>query len=131
MEGVAYSMHSVLLALEEVAGEIVELRGAEGFLRSPLWIQIMADVCGRELVVPQHLETSSLGAAFLAMYALGEVQDLKDIREYVPIEGRYLPDMQKHDLYSRLFDIYEEVYQGVAGQFPEICEIQAASIQGD
>jgi gluconokinase len=126
MEGVAYSMYSVLLALEEVAGEIGELRRAGGFLRSPLWIQIMADVCGRELVVPQHLETSSLGAAFLAMYAMGEVQSLRDIRQYVPIEGRYVPDMQKHELYSRLFDIYEDVYQGVAGRFPEICEIQAA-----
>ena len=60
MEGVAYRMYSVLLALEEVTGEIEELRGSGGFLRSPLWIQIMADVCGRELVVPQVIETTSL-----------------------------------------------------------------------
>jgi gluconokinase len=53
MEGVAYRMHSVLTALEEVTGEIGELRGSGGFLRSPLWIQIVADVCGRELVVPR------------------------------------------------------------------------------
>lgn len=131
MEGVAYSMYSVLLALEEVVGKIGEVRGAGGFLRSPLWIQIMVDVCGRELLVPQHLETSSLGAAFLALYAMGEVRDLKDVRQYVAIEGRYVPDMQKHELYSRLFDIYQGVYHGVVGRFPEICEIQAASIQGD
>jgi gluconokinase len=129
MEGVAYRMYSVLLALEEVTGEVRELRGSGGFLRSPLWIQIMADVCGRELVVPQVIETTSLGAAFLAMYALGQITDLKDVRRYVPVEARYSPSMENHELYLRLFDVYQEVYQGVAAQFPRICEIQAASIQ--
>ncbi len=129
MEGVAYRMYSVLLALEEVAGEITEIRGSGGFLRSPLWIQIMADVYGRELVVPQVIETTSLGAVFLAMYALGQLDNLKDVRQYVPIETRYIPNMQNHELYLSLFDIYQEVYNGVTDQFPEICEIQAASIQ--
>ncbi len=129
MEGVAYRMYSVLLALEEVTGEIRELRGSGGFLRSPLWIQIMADVCGRELVIPQVIETTSLGAVFLAMYALGHIGNLKDVRQYVPIKTRYIPGTKNHELYLRLFDIYQEVYQGVEGQFPEICEIQAASIQ--
>ncbi len=129
MEGVAYRMYSVLLALEEVAGEITEIRGSGGFLRSPLWIQIMADVYGRELVVPQVIETTSLGAVFLAMYALGQLDNLKDVRQYVPIETRYIPNMQNHELYLSLFDIYQEVYHGVTDQFPEICEIQAASIQ--
>jgi sugar (pentulose or hexulose) kinase len=89
----------------------------------------MADVCGRELVVPQIIETSSLGAVFLAMYALGHVRDHREVREYVPIKGRYTPNMKNHGLYLRLFDIYQEVYQGVASQFSEICEIQATSVQ--
>lgn len=129
MEGVSYRMYSVLLALEEVTGRIREIRGSGGFLRSPLWIQILADVCGREFVIPQVIETTSLGAVFLAMYALGHIKDLREVREYVPIEACYIPNMKNHELYLRLFDIYQAVYQGVAGQFPEICEIQAASIQ--
>jgi gluconokinase len=129
MEGVAYRMYSVLLALEEVTGEVRELRGSGGFLRSPLWIQIMADVCGRELVVPQVIETTSLGAVFLAMYALGHVRDLDAARQYVSIKTSYSPNMHNHRLYMRLFDIYQDVYQGVVDQFPRICEIQADSIQ--
>jgi gluconokinase len=128
MEGVAYRMYSVLLALEEVTGKITEIRGSGGFLRSPLWIQIMADVCGRALVVPQVIETTSLGAVFLAMYALGHTKNLTDVREYVPIKARYTPNTKNHELYLRLFDIYQAVYRGVAGQFSEISEIQATSI---
>ncbi len=130
MEGVAYRMYSVLLALEEVAGKTKEVRGSGGFLRSPLWTQIVADVCGRELVVPQVIETTSLGAAFLAMYALGHIRDLREVREYVPIKASYVPNMKNHELYLRLFDIYQAVYEGVAGQFSEICEMQTVSIQG-
>jgi sugar (pentulose or hexulose) kinase len=65
------------------------------------------------------------------MYAMGEPRDLKDVRQYVPIEGRYTPDMKRHELYSRLLDIYQDVYHGLASRFPEICEIQSASIQGE
>jgi len=129
MEGVAYSMYSVLVALEEVTGKIREIRGSGGFLRSPLWIQIMADVCGRQLLVPQVIETTSLGAVFLAMYALGHIRNLREVRGYVPIKGSYIPNVKNHELYLRLFEIYQAVYQGVAGQFSEICEIQATSIQ--
>jgi gluconokinase len=129
MEGVAYRMYSVLLALEQVTGEISELRGSGGFLRSPLWIQILSDVCGRELVIPEIIETTSLGAVFLAMYALGYVGDLKDVRQYVPIGSCYVPNMKNHEFYLRLFDVYQEVYDGVASQFPQICDIQAASAQ--
>jgi gluconokinase len=124
MEGVAYRMYSVLLALEEVAGEIREIRGSGGFLRSLLWVQIMADVFGREIIIPQVVETTSMGAVFLAMYALGHIRDLRDAREYVPVKVCYYPNMKNHELYLRLFDIYQAVYEGVAGQFSEICEIQ-------
>lgn len=130
MEGVAYRMYSVLLALEEVTGKTTETRGSGGFLRSPLWIQIIADVWGRELVVPQLIETTSLGAVFLAMYALGLIGDLREVRECVPIKACYSPNMKNHQRYLRLFEIYQAVYQGVAGQFSKICEIQATSIQG-
>jgi len=127
MEGVAYRMYSVLLALEEVTGEIREVRGSGGFLRSPLWVQIMADVFGRDIVEPQVIETTSLGAVFLAMYALGHIRNLKEVREYVPIKASYTPNMKNHGLYLRLFDIYQGVYQGVVGRFSEICEIQRSS----
>ena len=60
---------------------------------------------------------------------LGHIKDLREVRAYVPIEACYIPNMKNHELYLRLFDIYQAVFQGVAGQFPEICEIQAASIQ--
>ena len=129
MEGVAFRMHSVLLALEEVAGEIVEVRGSGGFLRSPLWVRIMADVCGREILVPEIIETTSLGAAFLAMHALGHIDDLREARRYVPITERYAPKTNNHELYMRLYSLYEDLYERVADRFPEICEIQAASVQ--
>jgi len=127
MEGVAYGMYSLLLALEEVTGEIREIRGSGGFLLSPLWVQIVTDVFGREIIVPQVVETTALGAVLLAMYALGQIEDLREVREYVPIKACYTPNMKTHQLYLRLFDIYQGVYQGVVGRFSEICEIQQSS----
>jgi gluconokinase len=57
-------MYSVLLGLEEVVGDIVEVRGSGGLLGSRLWVQIKADVIGREILVPQVIEATSLGWSF-------------------------------------------------------------------
>jgi gluconokinase len=127
VEGVAYAMYAVLLAVEDVTGQTTEIRGSGGLLRSPLWVQVMADVCGREIVVPHVVETTALGAVLLAMYALGEITDLVQARERVPIGACYAPHAENHELYLRLFGIYERLYEGVASQFAEICEIQGIS----
>jgi gluconokinase len=124
MEGVAYRMYSVLAALEEVAGQVEEIRAAGGFLRSTLWTQILADVCGRELAIPEVMETSALGAVFLTLYALGYLRELEEARRLVPIKKVYHPDTGNHAKYERLFELYQRIYRNLAEEFDEISEIQ-------
>jgi gluconokinase len=124
MEGVAYRMYSVFLALEEVAGPVKEIRAAGGFLRSALWTQILADVFGRDLVIPEIIETSALGAVFLSLYALGYLRELEEARRLVPIKKVYHPDMGNHAEYERLFGLYQRIYQNLIEEFDEISEMQ-------
>jgi len=131
MEGVAYRMYSVLLALEEVAGQVEEIRAAGGFLRSTLWTQILADVYGRELVIPEVMETSALGAVFLTLYALGYLRELEEARRLVPIKKVYHPDMGNHAKYERLFELYRRIYRNLVEEFDEISEIQHSIATGN
>jgi gluconokinase len=131
MEGVAYRMYSVLVALEEVAGQVEEIRAAGGFLRSTLWTQILADVYGRDLVIPEVMETSALGAVFLALYALGYLRELEEVRRLVPIKKVYHPDMGNHTKYERLFELYQRIYQSLGEEFDEISEMQHSIATGN
>ena len=84
LEGVIYSLFSILPAVEDLIGTTRTMKATGGFARSGLWRQMMADVFDREVVVPESFESSCLGAAILALYALGDVDSI----EVVATHGR-------------------------------------------
>jgi gluconokinase len=124
LEAVMYAMHSVHLALEAQGGRAVEIRATGGFARSPLWLQIMADVFGREVVVADSHESSCLGAAVLAMVGLGLAPSIDVVHDMVRTRERKQPDMANHAVYSELFTIYQQVYEGTVGQMAAIANFQ-------
>lgn len=124
LEAVIYAMHSVHLALAEQAGRAVEIRATGGFARSPLWLQIMADVFGREVVVAESHESSCLGAAVLAMVALGLADSIDVVHTMIRTRERRQPSMANHAVYSELFNIYQKVYDGTVAQMAVIAEYQ-------
>lgn len=111
LEAVIYAMYSVHRALEEQAGPSVEIRATGGFARSPLWLQIMADVFGREVVVAESHESSCLGAAVLAMLGMDLVPGLQAVHRMIRTRERLKPDPSAHAVYQELFPLYEEVYR--------------------
>jgi len=124
LEGIIYGMFSIFKALEEVAGDVNEIRVGGSFTRSRVWVQIMADVFGRTIHVPGEPEGSAFGAAVLGMYALGIIKDLKEVEKFITIKESYYPNEDNREIYQRLFAIYERVYWNLQNEFEEIAEIQ-------
>ena len=83
LEGVIYSLYSMLPAVEALIGPTQAIKATGGFARSALWRQMMADVFNREVIVPDSFESSCLGAAIVALYALGEVASLEAVASMV------------------------------------------------
>ncbi|HUE76175.1 MAG TPA: gluconokinase [Chloroflexota bacterium] len=124
LEGVCYRMRSCYQALDEVAGPIREIRAAGGFVHSPLWLQMLSDVFGRPLLVPNAAESSALGAAVVAMLADGTIESLEEVSQMVSIEQRVHPAPERHDTYNRLYDLYSRVYWKLQEEFDEITAFQ-------
>lgn len=124
MEGIIYCMYSIFKALEEVSGNVKEIRVSGSFTRSKLWVQIMADVFGRVISVPGEPEGSAFGAAILGMYALGLISSIKDVENYITIKEKYYPIEENHKRYQQLFTIYERIFFNLQKEFDEIAEIQ-------
>lgn len=77
-------------------------------LRSPAWLQIMADALGRPVVVAEELEASSRGAALVALEALGALPDLAAAP--VTVGPTYRPDPARHDRYRAALVRQQEWY---------------------
>lgn len=124
LEGVIYRIHSVAEALEELAGPPSEIRASGGFARSPFWRQIMADVLGTPVTVPDAIEASGLGAAQLGLLALGEVKDFEGIHGWIKTGKRHEMNPDHHGTYKRLTRIYQKVYHQLSREFDDIAAFQ-------
>jgi gluconokinase len=124
LEGILFSVYSVGIALRDLAGSAQEIRASGGFARSREWRQIMADMFGYEVLIPESHESSSFGAAVLAMFAVGDIGKLSEVKDLIRITHRHEPNLQRSSTYLELFYIYEQVYQNLVEQFRLIADFQ-------
>jgi autoinducer 2 (AI-2) kinase len=95
-------------ATGNMPGEIVFAGGAA---KSPLWCQIVADVLGLPVRVPEVKEASALGAAILAGYGAGMYADISAAaRELVRWDREYVPNADAHRLYEDMYEPWRRVY---------------------
>ncbi|MEW9673232.1 gluconokinase [Ammoniphilus sp. 3BR4] len=127
LEGVILSVFTVGVALHDLAGQAVDIRASGGFARSAVWRQILADMMGREVLVPESHEASSLGAAALALYAIGEIDDLEQIKDWITISHCQQPNLQNTETYLELYNMYDRLYHKLKGEFDIISELQSRS----
>jgi gluconokinase len=125
LEGVGYRMRTIFEPMEEVAGAAHEIRAAGGFIRSPLWLQIVSDILGRPLRLVESPEASALGAAQLAMRGAGIVKRFEDLAPMVSPAATVEPDRARHALHSRLYEIYQRLYAAAVPEFTTIARLQA------
>jgi len=123
LEGVAFRMRSISDVLCEISGDIRQIRASGGFTHSPVWVQIVADALGREMVVPEYGETSSLGAAFWAMLGTGALPSIGRIGELVKLAETYRPNRDNAAIYDKEFEIYNRLYDAVSPCFDALSEL--------
>lgn len=95
LEGIAFQVYDIVKAMEaEAQTPTVELRVDGGATASELLMQFQSDIFGFKTVRPKTLETTALGAAYLAGLAVGYWETLKDVQSQWVIEKEYYPSME-------------------------------------
>lgn len=119
LEGVAFALRDALEAVEECGITVKRLVASGGGARSPLWLQIQADVYGRALEVRPDAEHSAVGAALVAGVASGLFCDVAESAASVPtIPVRIVePRRDAVGAYQRLYDVYRSLYPALRGTF--------------
>lgn len=128
LEGVVMGLHAVALAMPTALGA-GPLRASGGFARSPLWRQILADVTGRPVQVAESPEASALGAAAVAMLAVGEVGSLDEIRAWVRSLHEHPPDPGRSARYRQLYALYDRLDRSLADAHGAIADFQRATFE--
>jgi glycerol kinase len=96
LESIAFQSADVLDAMQKDAGiTLSELRVDGGATANDLLMQFQADVLGVPVVRPQILETTALGAAYLAGLAVGYWKSDADVTANWRVDRRFEPAMAR------------------------------------
>ncbi|MBO5260128.1 MAG: glycerol kinase GlpK [Agathobacter sp.] len=96
LESLAYQTHSVLRAMEQDTGvSIQKLRVDGGASANDFLMQFQADILKGEVLRPSCIETTALGAAYLAGLAVGYWKDKDEIRENWQLSKNFSPSMEE------------------------------------
>ena len=104
LESIAYQTRELVEAMESDSGETLrELRVDGGAAANNFLMQFQADILGRRIVRPADIETTALGAAYLAGLATGVWKDVAELESFWRVERAFEPAMdasRREDLYG-------------------------------
>ena len=92
LEGIAFQTMDITAAMSRDAGiPLRELKVDGGASRNNLLMQFQADILGTRVIRPQVVETTAMGAAYLAGLAVGYWSSIDEIRKQWQIDRVFEP----------------------------------------
>ncbi|NCB85906.1 MAG: glycerol kinase [Gammaproteobacteria bacterium] len=104
LESIAYQSRDVLDAMQKDSGiRLASLKVDGGAVANDFLMQFQSDIMGTTVVRPKLIETTALGAAFLAGLAVGFWESTAELSDKFSIDREFepaLPAEQREQLYS-------------------------------
>lgn len=126
LEGLCYESTVIIEKLQEISGKKIErVHVVGGAVNSPFWMQLKADILGKQLICLRVPEEVTLGAAMLAGIGSGIYSSPADaIAQTRPQQTIYEPDMERHRKYRIIIDeIYKKIYPALKETNHKINEV--------
>ena len=94
LEGIAYQVYDVAKAMERDLGSSIKSLNVDGGASANNFLlQFQADILNTEVVRPKVVETTALGACYLAGLAVGYWKNIDEIKANKQIERTFVPTM--------------------------------------
>lgn len=123
-EGIVFGIYQVGQALTETTGPIEVIYANGGFARSPFWVQLVADIFNKKVILAETFESSAWGAAMLGLQALHLMPNINSLPNQSTQQQEYLPNPEQHAVYMQNFSIFEKLYPLLKDQLAAIGNLQ-------
>ena len=103
LESIAYQVHDVLAAMRADSGiSLSELKVDGGASANNFLMQCQADIIDAPVNRPKCVETTAMGAAYLAGLAVGYWRDQEEIRKNWAIDRTFVPEITAEERERKL-----------------------------
>lgn len=121
IEGICYGLYNVSEALAQSVTPVKEVTVSGGFTASTLWIQLLADIFQKPVLLHQDEDASAMGAALLGWHALEKIDAWQfdagaAARVFEPSDAYHAVYMRNYKAYSLLYHQLKEVMEILRGK---------------
>ncbi|MGB8194722.1 MAG: gluconokinase [Chitinophagaceae bacterium] len=124
VEGISFALYQVMEAMEETNGDIEMVYASGAFAGSDTWVQLMSDLLNKNIIVSATSDASAIGAAFLGMRAIGQLQDWSLLKQWIPVGRTFIPNDSVHRQYQPYYQIFEGLYPKLKDDFVQLGSIR-------
>ncbi|MBP8975149.1 MAG: ribulokinase, partial [Bacteroidetes bacterium] len=116
MEATGFGALTIIERIEKYGVKINEVINCGGLaVKSPLLMQLYADITGRTMKISRSTQTPALGAALLAAVAAGSqaggFDSVDDAQRAMTGTGKeYHPNLENHKIYTKLYALYSQLH---------------------
>ena len=115
LEGIIYSFADIMDIFDENGQDFDTVVSIGGGSKSPLWLQIQADIFDKKVVSLENEQGPGMGAAMLAAVGLGWFDTVQDCAAaFVHFGKVYTPNAENVEKYKAMHKIYKQVYPATA-----------------
>lgn len=108
LEGTCFALYAVLKKVENYTGKIHTLHVSGGMVHSQFWMQLLADVSGKNVCLLHTDDASAVGAALFCFKAMGLTKEY--LKATGNIKKMIAPDRANHAVYKKTFPVFQELY---------------------
>lgn len=119
LEGVGYGIAQHFDGFKEMGMNTRKVVAVGGGTRNPKWLQIVSDICGRELYVGMAYG-AAFGDALLAALGTGYFKSTEDICKLINFTNKVLPVPDHTTQYAPYKKLYAELYRQTKNIMHEI-----------
>lgn len=114
MEGVTYELMLNVENLENAGIVLEKIYATGGGASSDVWLQIKADVLGKNITALDAKEAGTCGTCMITAVAIGACNNLKEAKEkFVREKKTFIPNGEKTEIYRKNFEAYKNIYNAV------------------
>lgn len=117
LEGIAFRLRSVDEIFINMNIDIQEIRASGGYTKSDFWVQLLTDILGRSISIPEEGETSCYGAALWCFLAINPSLNLLELGKIIEIKKTFIPDQKNNKSYNKLYKFYKKIYASISPLF--------------
>ncbi len=111
IEGVSFAIRDCIDTSRDLGIAVTHSTLCGGGAKSLVWRQILSDIIGIPLDIPQTEQGPSYGAAMLAMVGCGEYENIEDAaKAIVKITDRVTPNDESKAYYEKRYAIFKNIY---------------------